>query len=73
MDLGDIKEVSEVSQNAQKCPRRLRMASTCKEREKLKVPKNSLKPHDYGLQNSKFPNMSNVSNGSSNGVTNQRL
>jgi hypothetical protein len=47
MDLGDIKEVSEVSQNAQKCPRRLRMASTCREREKLKVPKTSLKRHDY--------------------------
>jgi hypothetical protein len=34
MDLGNIKEVSEVSQNAQKCPRRLRMASTDKKGKK---------------------------------------
>jgi hypothetical protein len=43
MDLGNIKEVSEVSQNAQKCPRRLRMASAGRKRAKIKVPKTPLK------------------------------
>jgi hypothetical protein len=43
MDLGDIIEVSEVSQNAQKCPRRLRMASTGREREKIQSSKNLIK------------------------------
>ena len=43
MDLGNIKEVSEVSQNAQKCPRRLRMASAGRKREKISVLKTPLK------------------------------
>jgi hypothetical protein len=43
MDLGNIKEVSEVSQNAQKCPRRLMMASVGRKREKIKVHKTPLK------------------------------
>jgi hypothetical protein len=43
MDLGNIKEVSEVSQNAQKCPRRLRMVSTGRKREAIKFPKTPLK------------------------------
>jgi hypothetical protein len=55
MDLGNIKEVSEVSQNAQKYPRRLRMASTSREREKLKVPKTSLKQHDCEERVTRFP------------------
>jgi hypothetical protein len=39
MDLGNIKEVSEVSQNAQKCPRRLRMASAAEKGKNSKFPK----------------------------------
>ena len=46
MDLGNIKEVLKVSQNAQKRPRTLRMASADRKREKIKVPKTSLKLHD---------------------------
>jgi hypothetical protein len=55
MDLGDIKEVSEVSWNAQKCPRRLRMASAGKEREKIKVPKTQLKQDDREERITSFP------------------
>jgi hypothetical protein len=43
MDVGNIKEVSKVSQNTQKRPRMLRMASADKKRVKIKVPKTPLK------------------------------
>jgi hypothetical protein len=43
MDLGNITKVLEVSQNAQKQPRMLRMALTDRKGKKFKVPKTQLK------------------------------
>jgi hypothetical protein len=57
MDLRNIKEVLEVSQNAQKCPRRLIMASIGREREKIKVPKIPLQWHDNEERVARFPMM----------------
>jgi hypothetical protein len=55
MDLGNIKEVSEVSQNAQKCPTTLRMASAGRKRKKINIPKTPLKQNDHKEHIARFP------------------
>jgi hypothetical protein len=55
MHLGNIIEVSKVSQNAQKRSTTLKMALADRKRTKIKVPKIQLKLHDREERVARFP------------------
>jgi hypothetical protein len=59
-----------ITQNSQKQLKKLRMASTDREREKIQSPQNSVK---LALSRRACHKLSNDVNGSSNGVTDQKI